>query len=62
MLLKTTKLYTRGKSSSGAKSYGIPLKRSELHDLGLTDEQMDTAQLIVKTTKGKIEITIGQVD
>lgn len=61
MQLKTSKLYARGRSKKGVKSYGLPLKRDELYELGLTDAQMDTAQLIVKTTPGKIEITIGEV-
>lgn len=60
MQLKTTKLHTRGKSTKGVKSYGLPLKRAELYELGLTDDQMDNAQLIVKTEPGKIEITIGE--
>lgn len=58
--LKTTKLYVRGKSIKGVKAYGLPLKRAELYELGLTDEQLDNAQLIVKTMPGKIEITVGE--
>ena len=63
MQLKTTKLCTlctRGKSTKGVESYGLPLKRAELYELGLTDDQMDNARLIVKTEPGKIEITIGE--
>lgn len=60
MQLKTTKLYIRGRSKTGTPSYGIALKRNELHELGLTDDQMSGAQLIVKTEPGKIEVTIGE--
>ena len=36
------------------------MDQAELYELGLTDDQMDNAQLIVKTESGKIEITIGE--